>query len=86
MTAARCQPVRHAVRPDDQASAARVRRGPAKSIGTLTVARSVTARVFTRGEQAQNHAQAGNIALSVQVMLDWLDSMDRRDKRPGLMS
>jgi hypothetical protein len=37
-------------------------------------------------EQAQNHVQAGNIALSVQVMLDWLDSMDRRDSHPGLMS
>jgi len=33
-----------------------------------------------------NHVQAGNIALSVQVMLGWLDSMDRRDSQPGLMS
>ncbi len=24
----------------------------------------------------QNHVQAGNIALSVRVMLDWLDSID----------
>jgi hypothetical protein len=46
----------------------------------------VTARVFTGDEQAQNHVQAGNIALAVQVMLDWLDSMDRRDSQPGLMS
>jgi len=37
-------------------------------------------------EQAQNHVQAGNIALSVQVMLDWLDSIDRRDSQPGLTS
>jgi hypothetical protein len=33
----------------------------------------VTARGFTREEQAQNHVQVGNIALSVRVMLDWLD-------------
>jgi hypothetical protein len=44
----------------------------------------VTTRVFTGDEQAQNHVQAGNIALSVQVILDWLDSMDRRDSQPGL--
>jgi pimeloyl-ACP methyl ester carboxylesterase len=58
----------------------------ADQINTLTAARSVTARVFTRDEQAQNHVQAGNIALSVQVMLGWLDSMDTRDSQPGLMS
>jgi len=34
---------------------------------------SVTARVFTRQEQAQNHVQVGNVGLSVRVMLDWLD-------------
>jgi hypothetical protein len=31
-------------------------------LNTLTSARSVTARVFTREEQAQNHVQVGNIA------------------------
>jgi hypothetical protein len=40
----------------------------------VTVARSVTARVFTRDEQVQAHVQAGNTALSVQIILDWLDS------------
>jgi len=38
-------------------------------ITTLTAARSATARVFTGDEHAQNHVQAGNIALPVQVML-----------------
>ena len=58
----------------------------ADQINTLMAARSVTARVYTHDEQAQNHGQASNIALLVQVMLDWLDSMDRRDSLPGLMS
>jgi hypothetical protein len=52
-------------------------------LNTLTSARSVTARVFTRAEQAQNHVQVGNIALSVRVMLDWLDGLDKRDLRGG---
>jgi len=38
----------------------------------------VTARVFTRQEQAQNHVQVGNVGLSVRVMLDGLDERDRR--------
>jgi hypothetical protein len=57
-------------------------------IATLTNARSVTARVFTRDEQAHNHCQVGNIALSLRVMLDWLDGLDRRyasDRRAGRM-
>jgi hypothetical protein len=48
---------------------------------TLTSARSVTARVFTRQEQAQSHVQVGNLGLSLQVMLDWLDELDERDHR-----
>jgi hypothetical protein len=42
--------------------------------------------VCTRDEQAQNHVQAGNIALSIQTILDRLDNMDRRDSQPGLTS
>lgn len=49
-------------------------------ISTLSSARSVTARVFTRDEQAHNHCQVGNIALSVHVMLDWLAGLDERDR------
>jgi hypothetical protein len=55
-------------------------------LNTLTGARSVTARVFTREEQAQNHVQVGNIALSVRVMLDWLNGLDKRDLRSGLLN
>ena len=41
----------------------------------LTNARSVTTRVFTRAEQAQNHCQIGNVGLAVQVILGWLGSV-----------
>lgn len=50
-------------------------------IATLTNASSVTARVFTRYEQAHNHCQVGNIPLSLHVMLGWLGGLDRRDVR-----
>jgi hypothetical protein len=36
--------------------------------------------VFTRGEQAENHCQIGNIGLPVQVMLAWLAGLDDRDR------
>jgi pimeloyl-ACP methyl ester carboxylesterase len=42
-------------------------------IQTLTNARSVTARLFTRTENAQNHCQMGNLGLSLRVILSWLD-------------
>jgi hypothetical protein len=58
----------------------------AGQINTLAAACSVTERVFTREEQAQNHVQAGNIALSVPVILSWLDSIGRRDSQAGLTS
>jgi hypothetical protein len=54
---------------------------PGSDCNTLTGARSVTARVFTRREQAHNHVQVGNLGLSIQVMLDWLDGLDQRNRR-----
>lgn len=42
-------------------------------INALTNARSVTGRVFTREEQAQNHCQIGNIGLALEVMVKWLE-------------
>jgi len=47
-------------------------------IQTLTNARSVTARVFTRAESAQNHCQIGNLGLALRVILGWLDSSGGR--------
>jgi hypothetical protein len=46
-----------------------------EQIRTLTNVRSLTARKFTREEQAQNHVHVGNFGLSLRVMLNWLDSM-----------
>jgi len=46
-------------------------------IRTLRNARSVTARLFTRHEQAQNHCQIGNIGLSLHVIDDWIDQVSQ---------
>jgi alpha-beta hydrolase superfamily lysophospholipase len=43
-----------------------------KQINALTNARSVTSRIFTKEEQAQNHCQMGNIGLALDVMDKWL--------------
>jgi hypothetical protein len=45
-------------------------------VETLTNARSVTARVFTRAESAQNHCQIGNLGLALHVMLSWLKKVE----------
>jgi hypothetical protein len=50
---------------------------------TLTAARSVTARVFTEAEQAQNHCQIGNQGLAIKVILDWLDGAGGRTAEPA---
>jgi pimeloyl-ACP methyl ester carboxylesterase len=44
-----------------------------RQVKALTNARSVTARIFTREEQAQNHCQIGNIGLALEVMGKWID-------------
>ena len=51
---------------------------------TLTHARSLTARVFTRQEQGQAHCQVGNIPLAIDVMCRWIDGAER--SRPTLQT
>ena len=51
-----------------------------EQIAALKNARSLTARVFTRAESAQNHCQAGNYGLAFQVIAAWLE-MTARDTR-----
>ena len=56
----------------------------------LTNARSITARLFTRGESAQNHCQLGNQGLALKTIVNWLDGMHPRKTRgvvdmPGLV-
>ncbi len=46
-----------------------------RQIASLTNARSVTARLFTRAESAQNHCQVGNYHLALDTVVGWLDSM-----------
>jgi pimeloyl-ACP methyl ester carboxylesterase len=42
-------------------------------VKALTNARSVTSRVFTKEEQAQNHCQMGNLGLALDVMRKWIE-------------
>ena len=39
----------------------------------LTNAKSITDRIFTEEEHAQNHCQIGNIELSLVTMIDWIN-------------
>ncbi|MBU1194963.1 MAG: alpha/beta hydrolase [Proteobacteria bacterium] len=50
-------------------------------VQALTNAKSVTARVFTKKDQAQNHCQIGNIGLALDVMLNWIDKVSSNKKR-----
>ena len=39
-------------------------------IGKLSKARSITARLFTRSESAQNHCQVGNFGLALRTIVN----------------
>ena len=43
-----------------------------KQLEVLTNAKSVTGRVFTEEDYAQNHCQIGNIGLGLEVMVNWI--------------
>jgi pimeloyl-ACP methyl ester carboxylesterase len=47
-------------------------------IDALKNARSVTGRVFTKEEHAHNHCQIGNIKLSLDVIIDWINKKTAR--------
>jgi pimeloyl-ACP methyl ester carboxylesterase len=49
-------------------------------IRTLTQARSVTARVFTREEQAHEHIQVGNYGLQYRVIKDWIELTQAKER------
>jgi len=44
-----------------------------KQVKALTNAKSVTSRVFTKEEHAQNHCQMGNLGLTLDVMREWIE-------------
>ncbi len=48
---------------------------------TLTNVRSLTARLFTSYEQAQNHCQVGNFGLAFRTVIEWVESLQVRDAR-----
>jgi hypothetical protein len=50
-------------------------------IATLTHVRSLTARLFTRAEQAQNHVQVGNMGLAFRIMIDWMTGLGPIERR-----
>ena len=44
-----------------------------KQIEALKNVRSLTARMFTRAEQAQNHCQVGNLGLAIDFITSWIE-------------
>jgi len=44
-----------------------------RQIEVLKNVRSLTARLFTRDEQAQNHCQVGNLELALDVIMNWIE-------------
>jgi alpha-beta hydrolase superfamily lysophospholipase len=46
-------------------------------IEALKNVRSLTARLFTRDEQAQNHCQVGNLELALDVIVNWIEFTSR---------
>jgi pimeloyl-ACP methyl ester carboxylesterase len=52
-----------------------------RQIEALKNVRSLTARMFTRAEQAQNHCQVGNLGLAVDFITNWIEST--RQHGPG---
>jgi len=42
-------------------------------VNALTNAKSVTEKVFTEEENAQNHCQIGNVGLALRTMLEWIE-------------
>ncbi len=45
-------------------------------IATLTHLRSLTARLLTCAEQAQNHCQICNMGLALRVIIDGIESLE----------
>ena len=44
-----------------------------RQVAALLNAKSVTDKIFTKGEHAQNHCQIGNIKLALDTMLKWIE-------------
>lgn len=52
-----------------------------RQVQALVNARSVTERIFTAAEHAQNHCQVGNFGLALQEMAQWIAAHEKTDGR-----
>jgi pimeloyl-ACP methyl ester carboxylesterase len=50
----------------------------ALQVKALTNAKSVTSRIFTKEDQAQNHCQIGNLGLALDVMRQWMEQIQQQ--------
>jgi len=48
-----------------------------RQVEALVNAKSVTDRIFTKEEHAQNHCQIGNIGLALDTMVNWIEKMNK---------
>ena len=51
----------------------------------LKNAHSLTARLFARGESAQNHCQVGNYGVALLTIVNWLDGMPLENAQPSFI-
>jgi len=58
----------------------------AMQIAALKNARSVTGKMFSKAENAQNHCQIGNVGLALDVMVRWLENTSAGQSRPSAES
>ncbi len=54
-----------------------------RQVKALTAANSVTARVFTAREHADQHCQIGNIGLALETMVDWIEATRTESPDPS---
>jgi len=54
-----------------------------RQVKALVNAKSVTDRIFTKEEHAQNHCQIGNIGLALDTMVNWIEEKNTYDKTPA---
>jgi pimeloyl-ACP methyl ester carboxylesterase len=52
-------------------------------IKALVNSRSVTGRIFTRMENAQNHCQVGNMALALDTIINWIELCKQKNSVTG---
>jgi hypothetical protein len=46
-------------------------------VNALTNSRSLTAKIFTREDEGQNHGQVGNRVLALEAMRKWIEKKSR---------